>query len=118
MGPKSRKSNTINATNSDDNSSQGQIIRVGTEDGGSSLGDMASANDMASVGNMELDMASIDDDQSGPHALNKSMASPRGSYIIGEDDEEEVGQSFDEILMKSQSVAEVQGTALGPDNLQ
>ena len=48
---------------------------MGTEDGGSSFGDMAS------VGDYNLDMASIDDDsQSGKHAVN----SQRGGQSVGE----------------------------------
>ena len=58
---------------------------MGTEDGGSSFGDMAS------VGDYNMDMASIDDDsQSGKHAVN----SQRNKRTI--DNDEEVGQSVGE----------------------
>ena len=74
---------------SDDNSSTGQIIKLGTEDGGSSFGDMASVGDMA------LDMASVDDDQSGSFVNESNQSSNRGKTIDYDKQEKDSGQLFE-----------------------
>ena len=74
---------------SDENSSAGQIIKLGTEDGGSSFGDMASVGDMA------MDMASLDDDQSGSYHIKKGGTTVNAMRPDIDDDEQEAGQSFD-----------------------
>ena len=69
------------ANTSEDNSSNGQIIKLGTDADGSSMGDMASLGDM----NME-EMASFDDDdQSGAGHPRKSQSSQKPNELIEED---------------------------------
>ena len=58
---------------------------------------------MASVGDMAMDMASLEDDQSGSYVVKKAGTSVNAMRPDLDDDEQEAGQSFDQLLLQGRS---------------